>query len=293
MNVEERLRNALGEHAAAMPDPPDRWSEVEAGAARLGRRNRWRTGGFTGLGLVAAACVAVLAVSALNDGGQLVETRPAGEGPATVAPGPDTPLLWPFRTVDEARQWQEEGEPQGHSPWHADAEATALAFTTGYLGFTEIDRVVDAEVTGDEARVTVGFHSEEADVLPAAIIRLVRLGEGPDAPWEVVGTVEDDYFSITAPETGAAVTSPLNVSGRITGVDESIHVQVHQPSTSRPLGESPCCGSDGGENSPWQRTVVFAGATDPFLTVVASTGGHLVEVERFVVVGVRNPAPVR
>ncbi|MGH9036750.1 MAG: hypothetical protein ACRD0O_13385, partial [Acidimicrobiia bacterium] len=271
MTVEDRLRRAMDEHAASVPNPPDRWSEVEADAARIGRRNRWRTGGFTGLGLVAAVAVAVLAVSALNDGGQVVATRPADQPPATVAPVEDTrPLLWPFRTVDEARQWQAEGEPQGHSPWHADAEATALAFTTGYLGFTDIDQVVEAEVTGDEARVTVGYDSEGGNVSPAATIRLVRLGDGSSAPWEVVGTAGDDYFSITVPEAGAGVTSPFDVSGRITGVDESVHVQVRQPSTSSPLGESPCCGAEGGENSPWQRTVAFAGATDPFLTVVAS-----------------------
>ncbi len=261
----------------------------EADGARIARRNRRRTGGFTGLGLVAAACVAVFAVSALNDGGQMVQTRPADNPPATFEPTPATPpLLWPFRTVDEARQWQEDGKPQGHSPWHADAEATALTFTTGYLGFTDVDRVVDAEVTGDEARVTVGYNSEGSNVSPAATIRLVRLGEGSDAPWEVVGTDEDPYFSIAAPEAGAAVTSPLDVSGLITGVDESIHVHVRQPSTPRPLGESPCCGAEGGENFPWERTVAFDGATDPYLTVVAFAGGHITDVERFVLVGVRR-----
>ncbi|MGH9002190.1 MAG: hypothetical protein ACRDYV_03590, partial [Acidimicrobiia bacterium] len=184
MNVEDRLRNALEDHAASVPTPPDRWSEVEADAARSRRKNRWRTGGFTGLGLAAAAVVAVVAVSALSDGGQLVQTRPADEPPAVVDPGPEVPLLWPFRTRDEAIQWQEEGEPAGHSPWHADHEATALAFTTGYLGFTEINRVIDAEVTGDEALVTVGYDSEGGNVSKAAVLRLIRLGTGDDAPWE-------------------------------------------------------------------------------------------------------------
>lgn len=76
-------------------------------------------------------------------------------------------------------------------------------------------------------------------------------------------------------------------------MDESVHVQVRQPSTSHTLGESPCCGAEGGENSPWQRTVAFEGATDPFLTIVASTGGHITDVERFVVVGIRPPELMR
>ena len=294
MNVEDRLRTALEEYAATVPTPPDRWSEVEADAARIRRRHRWRTGGFTGLGLVAAAVAVVVAVSALSDGGQLVETRPADTRPAdtppaTVAPVEETrTLLWPFRTEDEARQWQREGAPGGHSPWHADAEATALAFTTEYLGFAGVSRVVDSDISSREAEVTVGYPGESQDrLLPAATIELIRLGDGPDAPWEVVGTADNEHFSITAPVDGAAAVSPLVVSGLITGVDESVHVEVHQPSSPGPLGTSPCCGAEGGENFPWQRTVLIEGATDPVLTVVAHAGGHLTDVERFVVVGVR------
>ncbi len=291
MNVEERLRNALDEHAASVPEPPDRWAEVEAGAAALRRRNRWRAGGLTGLGLAAAAFAVVLAAGTLRDlDPQVVETRPGDHPPVTVAPVEDTrPLLWPFRTRDEARQWQEQGQAEGHSPWHADAEATALAFTTGYLGFTDVDRIVGSEISAREARVTVGYPGESDNrSLPAATLELIRLGDGPDAPWEVVGTTEDRYFSIAVPTDGATAVSPLVVSGLITGVDESVHVQVRQPSTSDPLGESPCCGAEGGENFPWQRTVAFSGATDPVLTVVAHAGGHLTGVERFVVVGVRT-----
>jgi hypothetical protein len=289
MNVEERLRNALAEHAAAVPDPPDRWSEVEGDAARLLRRNRRRAGVFTGLGLVAAAAVAVLALATLGDSGpQVVETRPADRPPAAVETLPEgTQWLWPFRSLAEAREWQERGRPEGHSPWHADAEATAVAFTTGYLGFTEIDRAVSTQIDGDEARVTVGYRSEGDNVSPAAVIRLVRLGDGAGAPWEVVGTAPDEYFTITTPGPGDRVASVFTVGGRITGVDESIRVEVRQPSTTMVLGAA-CCQPGGGENSPWTATVALKGATDPVLTVVAMTGGHIAGVESFVVIGVRS-----
>ncbi|HEY3239086.1 MAG TPA: hypothetical protein VGL92_05950 [Acidimicrobiia bacterium] len=289
MNVEERVRHALAEHAAAVPDPPDRWSEVEGDAARLRRRNRWRAGGFTGLGLAAAISVVVLAVATLGDNGpQVVETRPADRPPETVEPLPEgTQLLWPFRSLAEAREWQDNGQPEGHSSWHADAEATALAFTTGYLGFTDVDRAVSTEIDGDEARVTVGYESEGGNVSSAAVLRLVRLGEGAGAPWEVVGTAPEEYFTITTPAPGAPVASFFTVAGRITGVDESIRVEVRQPSSALPLGVA-CCEPGGGENSPWTTTVGIKGATDPLLTVVASTGGHITGVERFVVVGVRS-----
>ena len=114
----------------------------------------------------------------------------------------------------------------------------------------------------------------------------MRFGSGADAPWEVVGT-DDTDLSVTAPAYGATVTSPVTVGGRISGVDESIRVQVRQSSTESPLGES-CCLPAGGSNTPWHTTVAFHGATDPVVTIVASTGGHLQGVERFAVTGVRT-----
>ncbi|HVB26460.1 MAG TPA: hypothetical protein VNE21_00960, partial [Mycobacteriales bacterium] len=87
------------------------------------------------------------------------------------------------------------------------------------------------------------------------------------------------------PGYGVSVQSPVTVSGRITGVDENIQVQVHQPSSQSPLGSS-CCQSAGGSYVPWSAAVSFAGASDPVLTIAAATGGHVVAVERFAVTGV-------
>ena len=73
--------------------------------------------------------------------------------------------------------------------------------------------------------------------------------------------------------------------GRITGVDEGIRVQVRQPSSAAPLGTS-CCTPAGGNDQPWKQSVSFSGARDPVLTIVATTGGHVAEVERFTVTAV-------
>jgi hypothetical protein len=113
----------------------------------------------------------------------------------------------------------------------------------------------------------------------------VKIGQGLDAPWEVVGTI-DSTFSLLQPRYGATVVSPLKVSGRITGVDESIRVDVRQPSSSRPIGTS-CCVPAGGERQPWSARVTYSGATDPALTIVVSTGGHYQGVEQFAVTAVR------
>lgn len=192
--------------------------------------------------------------------------------------------LWPFRTVDEAEAWQVAGEPGGHQPWHLDAQQTALAFTTGFLGFTEIDRVVQADIGATEAHVTVGYDTTEPKLATSAVIHLVRIGDGNDAPWEVVGTA-DDILTLETPAYGATVRSPVTVGGHITGVDENLFVEVRQPSSPTPLGASGGLPA-GGMGSPWQTTVSFARANDPALTIVVSTGGHYQGVERFAITGV-------
>lgn len=193
--------------------------------------------------------------------------------------------MWPFATLAQAEDWEGEFRSGGHQPWHLDAEQTALSFTRHYLGFEGLDRVTSRSVDGRQARIGVGLSGTESTGT-AAVVHLVRFGAGPDAPWEVVGT-DDTTFSLTTPAYGATVSSPLKVGGRITGVDESVRVEVRQPSATAPLGTS-CCTSAGGKGQPWRSSVSFAGGGGAVLTIVASTGGHLAEVERFTVTAVRT-----
>jgi hypothetical protein len=193
--------------------------------------------------------------------------------------------LWPFTSEAAAAAWQRSYRAGGHQPWHLDADQTALSFTTGYLGFTEIDKVVSRSIQGDDARITVGYQAGESTVGVAAVLHLVRIGGGSDAPWEVVGTA-DTTLTLDRPKYGATVASPLTVSGRITGVDESIRIEVRQPSSARPIGTY-CCLPAGGDRQPWAARVSFSAATDPALMIVASTGGHVQDVEIFAITGIR------
>ncbi|MEV7803249.1 hypothetical protein AB0O28_09925 [Microbispora sp. NPDC088329] len=272
---------------------------------------RWAPAVLAALGLLAGAC---------GSGPQTPERSGPGSGPASVSgsggdagpgispaispvvgpesgpvatPAPSGSLvaghyqpLWPFADEKQVRDWQEGYRSGGHQPWHLDAEQTALAFTQGFLGFTGVDQVVTRTVTGAHARVSVGIRGEGGGRPGiAAVVHLVRFGTGPDAPWEVVGT-DDTTFSLTTPRYGALVSSPVTVGGRITGVDESIRVRVRGTGSAGPLGER-CCVSAGGDDVPWSATVTFRAAAGRTLTLVASTGGHVAEVERFTVTGVR------
>ncbi len=322
MTVEDRLRDALFAETEAMPTPPDRWDSIESRAAaarraQARRRSRRRAGGLTAVGLAAATAAALVVVPVLtrdqprrvtvNSAGHpttvvaptTVPTGPTGSTKATPAPPLSSPTvpargfayqpLYPFASLDAAKSWQAEYAATGAQPWHLDARQTALSFT-GFLGYTDITAVANVRTDSTGAHVTVGIPRPQGlQVLPAAVLHLRRFGTGTNAPWEVVGTDDTADFSLTTPVYGTTVASPLKVGGAINGVDESIRVQVLQPSSTTALAVS-CCTPAGSSANPWSATVTYRGATSDVLIVAASTGGHVATVERFTVTGVRTAA---
>jgi hypothetical protein len=214
-------------------------------------------------------------------------------GPSTSAtlPAPSSPSpaafgyvpLWPFASVAAAEQWQREAVAGGHQPWRLDAGAVALAFVRQYLLFTEIDRVVSKTVTVSDARVTVGYPAGGANG-SAAMIHLVRIGSGAGQPWEVVGTVDNPSLSMTQPRYGSTVAGTITVGGHVAGVDESIRVTARQ--LAGVVGAY-CCLPAGAPTS-WSARLRLTNTRPGPVTIVASTGGHLLAVERFTVTGVRS-----
>ncbi|HEV8555663.1 MAG TPA: hypothetical protein VGR06_04600 [Actinophytocola sp.] len=258
--------------------------------------------------VIATATAVSIAVFSGNEEPQPAPGNPPSAGPTATAPsavqpstGSATPTpsqptvvpfgyqpLWPFANLAEVEVWQSGYRSGGHSPWHLDASATALAFTTGYLKFTGINVVVSPSIQGNEALVAVGYPIENRAPGTAAVLHLAKFGTGADAPWEVVGS-RDTTLTLTQPRYGTSARSPVTVGGKITGVDESIRVQVRQPSSESPIGETAGLPA-GGENTPWSTTVTYQGATAPALTIVAFTGGHYTDVERFAITGIRPAA---
>jgi hypothetical protein len=209
----------------------------------------------------------------------------------TASPSPTVPAfrylpLWPFDSVADAIAWQKDALPGGHQPWRLSPDLTALAFTTGYLQFTTVDRSLGTTVDGDEAWVQVGWRAENGTDFTTAIVHLARIGSGANRPWEVVGT-RDTTLSLTTPAYGALVASPLTAGGRITGVDESLRVQVRGTGETGVLGEVAGIPA-GGENHPWTAQMSFRRSTGTVRTIVVSTGGHAGPgVGRFAITGVR------
>lgn len=204
--------------------------------------------------------------------------------PATL-PSPYQPL-WPFVDGTAALAWQRSTAGVGGAPpWQLDAGQTALRFTRSYLGFSDIDRVVASRYDdADEAHISVGYLLPTGAAHTAATLHLLRFGTGSSAPWEVVGS-DDSTLSFTLPAYGSQVASPVVISGRITGVDESIRIWIRSlgGSGSTVLQAIPA----GGQDSAWTSKPLPVPTTG-VLTVVIATGGHLTDVERFAVQGVHT-----
>ena len=269
------------------------------------RRTRWALTGMAVLlaGVTLTACgrggtpplaEPTTTTTLPNTTGPTVTTSTAGT--ATTAPPTTTSTrrpapalgsyqaMFPFSTATDAGAWRLSYEAGGHEPWHLDSGQTALAFAR-WLGYSEIDTVTGLRTDRTGDHVAVGFRTGESvdRTSTAAVVHLVRWGSAADAPWEVVGT-DDTTFSVTAPAYGAAVTSPVRVGGRISGVDESIKVQVW--SSASVVGAA-CCLPAGGDSTPWSLTVSFAAPAGSLLVIAAQTGGHVAAVERFAVTAVR------
>ena len=196
--------------------------------------------------------------------------------------------LYPFATLADAQAWQASYRSGGHQPWHLDAGQTALSFTRGYLGFTEIDRVMSSHFDADGAHIGVGDLLAENQPFTVAVLHLVRFGDDADSPWEVVGSDDTITLSLETPEYGSVVTSPVAVGGHLTTVEPTIHLWVRRLSSEAPLGERCCITAEGGHDMPWSGTISFTGATEDVLTIVASEGGMAQGVERFAIQGVHT-----
>jgi hypothetical protein len=173
-----------------------------------------RVAGVMVAGLLIAACGGTGGPSASQPASPRTSasaTPPASTPAATSAPslvptGAATPFtyqpLFPFGSLADAQAWQASYASGGHQPWHLSADQTAVAFSQGYLGFSEINKVAGHSISGGDAHVTVGLTLPNGHISSAAVVHLVKFGTGRYAPWEVPTTPPSPWTPLpTAPRS--------------------------------------------------------------------------------------------
>lgn len=278
MTPEERLRELLHEH----DDVPVSGDGLARIRQRLdARRSRFLVPAAALTGAFVAAAVGVYAVSVTDDG--TVRPQPpavresAQPAPTSTAcsgglcpeprPSPSLPLtgvtssgngvpVWPFTSDAQAADWV---ASPGDRTWASDPVQVTQHLLDVVLRLPG-KAVGTAGRRGDIVQVVV-----KAAGRPVSTVSLEQVGRGVDGPFSVTGASAEDV-SITTPDVGGSVESPLTVTGRVTGVDESVHVQLLAGSSELADGHAPA-----GQEQPWSQPLRWSSATWSVGALVAST----------------------
>jgi hypothetical protein len=194
------------------------------------------------LGLLAAGLVVLVAAALVVPrllGREAGRERGAGAGdpagPATASETPSPkkvfPGFWPAATFAGADAIQKEAD-EGYQPWRLDPRSVAERFSAEFVRWRKI-QIVDSEVRGSAsrgwgARVTLRPFIGEEDHLQLGnghVMELVGL-EGAKNPAWFVSALRSDQIVVEAPKQGAAISSPLELSGRGSGFEANLPVEI-------------------------------------------------------------------
>ena len=246
---ENDLRALLREEADTIIPAGDGLTKIQSRVQRRRNRLRWMRPA------IAVTAASALIVAGAVTYGQVTHDDQSAQLPAdglTQSPEPSPSGA----AVPGQALWT---GPEGAS-WRSDADQTALHFLSDHLQMPYLDTVVSSTVRGDSAEVAVGrvLPSDTKQAVPATTITLQRAS----GTW-YVESARADQLTVTRTSVNA---STVTVGGRITGVDESIQVELRAGDTAQPLAHASTPG--GGQDSPWQVTLERPATDATRLTVV-------------------------
>jgi hypothetical protein len=280
MSDQERLRSAL--HASVDGIEPAAASgdglEALRGRAHKARQRRAAVLGGGGVAVLALLVASVVFLARDHDGH--VTTGPAGQDTTTTVedtttssvpttsttPTTTTPPITPdFSYVFPT----DVGGRQFHDP-----EALVRAFVTDYVG---LDNPVvhqtgahDVEVRGHDPNGTVGHVRSTVHVEEAA------------GQWYVTSA---QSANVTIDEPGGPIASPVTATGKGTGYEGNIVVEVRD-TDGRKLGVEPTIAGSMGEVAPYEIAVSFSSPSGPTGGLVAHNDSGLEGIVDFGVVPV-------
>lgn len=253
MSAEERLRDILRDEASTFVPAGDGLALIRE---RVARRRRLRLLLIPSGAVVTTA--AIVAVFALGGPSATQRLNGPAQRPTATATAPTDPsvpytgpMLWPFTSPAQMDAWRTD---HGQRPWADDDVQVAAHFATDLLGVAGLiakDVGVYDAVLRQQRVQQVELRLNGRLVSTIDLIRLHVAG-----PWTVMDARGGD-LTITTPQVGATITSPTRVSGRITGVDENVQLQLIT-ATGHLLASS---GAPAGTPMPWEGTLTWSDQT--------------------------------
>lgn len=154
--------------------------------------------------------------------------------PTTAPDEVDTLVVWP---------------PTGSSETYLDPADAARAFAVDLVGFTE--PVVGEFAELDETSGEVGVRPSAEG--PVTTVQLRRLA-GAET-WSVTGSTTAEIVP-TSPQSGAEVSSPVQLEGTSTAFEGTVQVSVRD-ADAQPLGAGFVTGGSMGEMGPFAESIAF------------------------------------
>jgi hypothetical protein len=277
ISPEDRLRQILLAEAEDLIPAGDGLQRIER---RLADRRSLRSKLLPAVaiaGVVAVAGAAAITVS-LTDNGSL-KTPPAHHGtPAPIPTGcagglceepiPSPSIsttgvttsasgipLWPFTTDAQAADWESRTDKQ---PWGSDPVQVTQHLMDDYLKLPG-QAMPRADDNADVAVVDVS-----AGGRTVSQVRLVRVGRDAKGPWTVVSATST-VLTVTQPNDGDDVSSPINIAGTVKDVDQSVHLRLMDGIV---LGEG---FQPAGMDLPWTHSLAWKASDWSVAALVANT----------------------
>jgi len=263
MSAEDRLRDMLRDEAQSVVPAGDGLARIQA---RVARRRRMRIWLIPSAAVTTAGAVLAFLVLAPADRTTqtLVPTSPSPSAPSTATPGPSPttppvpvgsysgPAIWPITSQAEADAWDE--------AWAESGLEVGRRFVRDHLKLTDV--TLRQDCLSCEVLAVVS-----SDLKDIATLVLAHYTVGEKHLFTVV-SVEGTDLKVSTPKQGAAVSSPLSVSGTIEGVDESIRVTLLDGDGGQVAQAFAAAGS----GAPWRTTLEWSDRTWDDGALVLRTG---------------------
>lgn len=140
--------------------------------------------------------------------------------------------------------------PSDGSISYDDPVEAARGFATELAGFAE--PVVGEFRQGDSRSGEVEVRPRSDGPVTTVLVRQL----GADDSWSVIGAATDGIRP-SSPESGATVSSPVQLSGTSTAFEGTVQVSVRAPGVEEPLGTGFVTGGSMGEMGPFDSSLEF------------------------------------
>jgi hypothetical protein len=249
MTAEDRLRDLLRSEADTIHPTGDGLARIRERVARRRRVRFW----LLPSAAVATAAAAAAFVLVAPDHPQTQTLQPGETPSATATSEPSTSAspapvdtgdwqfaaFWPFASAAEARA----ADPP--AAWTTDGLEVGKRLVRDVLKLPDVT-VVQTCVSCEALTLKVG----------AQDVGTLQLGHYTVHGTRVftVADVSGTDLTVTSPKAGAAVVSPLSVTGRVTGVDENVQLRL----LSTAGKELASASAPAGSAVPWSATLTWS-----------------------------------